>query len=401
MYPFGLGVYLHRVMDDTSLMGRVADLAAGAGAGWTREEFSWSELQPVRGEWDQERLAKLDRVVDLALARGMAVLGLISGPSAWSGGTAPAGPDEYGEFARFAADLATRYKGKIGHWEIWNEPNTARFWAPEPDPGAYYNLLKKVYPALKKVDPSIRVVGGALSDPRDLIYLFTLLAHGASSYMDILSVHPYTSPDPLENSTEEVNLRLMGQLMAQFGGEKRVWITEMGFPTCGDLRGVSQERQAELLVRSYLAALGAGVEVVQCYDFRDDGIDPADCEQGFGLITNQGAADPLSPKPAYHAFATMTALLGQSSFLQEVEISYDFRGVMFQDRTTGQRTLALWLIDQTGEDREVEITLGLRGSVDSTVDILGREVPFVHDGTSLTLTLSGSPLYVRGSFEAD
>ena len=400
-YPFGLGVYLHRVADDPALLIRVADLAAGTGAGWTREEFAWSLLEPAKGEYDQERLAQMDRVVEQASARGLAVLGLISGPSAWSGGAAPASRAEYRQFAEFAAYLARRYQGRVSHWEIWNEPNTARFWAPEPDPAAYCALLKEVYPALKKAAPSARVVAGALSDPQDLVYLFTLMAHGATAYMDILSVHPYTAPDPLENSREETNLRLMGQLTAQFGEEKPVWITELGFPTCQGLKGVSEERQAQLLVRAHLAALAAGARVVQWYDFRDDGTDPADCEQSFGLITHQEAGEPLAPKPAYQAFGAMTALLGQSQFLRELNLGYDFRGVLFRERTTDQKTLALWLVDQTGEDRQVELSLGLRGSVGSVLDIFGQEAPFVHDGDVLSLTLSGSPLYVRGEFETD
>ncbi len=399
--PFGVGVYLHRVMDDPVLMGRVADLAAGIGTGWTREEFNWSFVQPARGGYDQARLARLDSMVDLAGAKGLKVLGLITGPSAWSGGLAPASENEYKEFAAFAAFLAGRYRGRITYWEIWNEPNTARFWAPAPDPAAYAGLLKEVCPAVRKADPKARIVAGALSDPQDLVYLFTLFAHGVSPYMDIFSVHPYTSPGPLENTGEEVNLRLMGQLTAQFGPEKPIWITEMGFSTCDPPGGVSQDRQAALLVRAYLTALAAGVRVIQWYDFKDDGTDNQDCEQMFGLITHQSASPPLAPKPAYRAFATMTALLGRSLFKKTLELGYERRGEVFEDRTSAQKTLALWLVDQTGEEREELFGLGLSGSVDSVRDIFGREVTFAHDGTTLSLTLSGSPLYVQGDFEVE
>ena len=400
-YPFGLGVYLHRVMDDSALLGRVADLAAGAGTGWTREEFEWSVIQPSPGSYDQTRLNRFDTMVDRAEARGIRIVGLIRGPSAWSGGYAPSTKAEYEDFADFAAFLAKRYQGRINHWEIWNEPNTARFWAPEPDPAAYAALLKKVYPAIRKAAPQAQVLAGALSDPQDLVYLYAMFAHGISDYLDILSVHPYTSPNPLENSGEETNLRLLSQLTGQFGERKPVWVTEMGFPTCATAKGVTQERQAQLLVRAYLAALSAGVEVVQWYDFRDDGIDSGDSEQMFGLVTHQSADQPLSPKPAYHAFGAMTAVLGTSLFKEEVEIVYDFRGLVFQERASSKKTLVLWLIDQAGENRVIDFTLGLRGALESVRGLYGEDILHQFDGTSLSLELTGSPIYIRGYFQVE
>ncbi len=400
-FPFGLGGYLQRVMDYPDLMGRVAGLAAASGAGWTREEFEWSALQPSPGVWNRDRLTRVDQMVDLALASGLKIVGLINGPSAWSNGAAPSDLEDYEEFASFAAFLARRYEGRINHWEIWNEPNTARFWAPEPDPAAYAGLLEKVYPAVKKAAPEALILGGALADPQDLVYIFALLAHGASPHMDILSVHPYTAPDPLENSVEEVELRLLGRLTAQFGEEKPVWITEMGFPTCETAKGVTRERQARLLVRSYLAALSAGVRVVQWYDFRDDGIDSGDCEQMFGLVTHESADQALSPKPAYHAFAAMAALLGSSPFAEEWDLGYDFRGLVFRERDTGAKTLALWLVDRTGENREVEFSLNLSGTVDWVRDIYGREKAYQYNGTTLSLTLSGAPVYLQGDLRRE
>ena len=56
-----------------------------------------------------------------------------------------------------------RYKDRVHHWEIWNEPNYWRFWLPQPDVGAYTTLLKQAYAAIKAVDPAATVMVGGLT----------------------------------------------------------------------------------------------------------------------------------------------------------------------------------------------------------------------------------------------
>jgi hypothetical protein len=40
-------------------------------------------------------------------------------------------------FGEFCGAMAERYRGRIGAYEVWNEPNLAREWGNEPpDPAA-------------------------------------------------------------------------------------------------------------------------------------------------------------------------------------------------------------------------------------------------------------------------
>ena len=57
-------------------------------------------------------------------------------------------------FADFLAAVATRYKGRIQAYQIWNEPNLAREWGRQrPDPAGYARMLKTAYSAIKGIDP--------------------------------------------------------------------------------------------------------------------------------------------------------------------------------------------------------------------------------------------------------
>jgi hypothetical protein len=122
-------------------------------------------------------------------------------------------------FANHAAELA-REVPDLQNFIIGNEPNLNRFWLPQFNPDgsdaaapAYLSLLAGTYSALKAVDPTITVFGGAIS-PRGIdrpgtgrdthsptAFIQDLgAAYRASGLtgpvMDALAIHPYP-----ENST--------------------------------------------------------------------------------------------------------------------------------------------------------------------------------------------------------
>lgn len=96
----------------------------------------------------------------------MSIIAFINATPPWAmsqGGlplsSRPSDPDAYGAFT---AKVATRYKGKISAYEIWNEPNAVFFYSPAPDPAGYTDLLKSAYPRIKAVDPDATVIGGVV-----------------------------------------------------------------------------------------------------------------------------------------------------------------------------------------------------------------------------------------------
>ena len=77
-------------------------------------------------------------------------------------GTSP--PDNPRDWTDFLTALATRYRGRIHAYEIWNEPNLDREWGDKtPDPAAYTRMLKDSYQAIKAADPQALVVSAGMS----------------------------------------------------------------------------------------------------------------------------------------------------------------------------------------------------------------------------------------------
>ena len=161
------------------------------------------ELFEDRYNWDA-----VDKVVDAAAERGMAVLAAVTSTPRWASdhlgtNSAPRSEDDYAEFV---TELAKRYGAEnnggtatIAAFEIWNEPNGAPGWFPSPDPEAYTRLLKAAYTAIKKVDKSTLVVAAGLGvgfsflgltiNPVD--FIDRMYDAGAHGYFDAIAVHPY------------------------------------------------------------------------------------------------------------------------------------------------------------------------------------------------------------------
>jgi hypothetical protein len=313
-----IGMTLHPRGADAATLGREFDLMAEMGMTWVRMDVDWSvvEAQQSRLDW-----TTTDAIVDLAAARGMKVLGVIAFSPAWSRasgtGAEPttdqyARPDQLTSYANFARVVAERYTPRGVHsWEIWNEPNTAKFWPPQPDANEYGNLFRAAADAIRGVDPGATLLIGGLGPqfevpgrevaPAD--YLERLYDSGAAQLADGVAAHPYTFPAlPMDDNQRTVggfkDLPALHTVMERHGdGGKKIWITEFGAPTGTHPTAMSEDAQAAALqqARDQVSHWDWAGPLIY-YELVDGGTDPADTEQNFGVLR----AD-LAPKPAAKA----------------------------------------------------------------------------------------------------
>jgi hypothetical protein len=217
------------------------------GAPWIVEYFPWAyvELQPGRFVWNHT-----DLVIDHAQRQGLKVIARLGYVPEWARPkeTTPLylDRDHYAAFARYAAEFARRYAGKVDYIVVGNEPNLALEWGYQPvDPARYVDLLAVVYPAVKAANPDVQVLAGALAPTlappgsdqgmNDLEYLQDMYDLGAAAYFDILAIHAYgwhSEPDDPADP-EVVNFRraelLHAIMVANGDGAKPAMITEAGW----------------------------------------------------------------------------------------------------------------------------------------------------------------------------
>jgi hypothetical protein len=106
--------------------------------------------------------------------------------------------------------------------------------------------------------------------------------------------------------------------------------------------GVSEERQAQYLVRQWLANLAAGVNVSIFYDWRDDGDDPRENEHRFGTVRRD-----FAPKPSFLAARKLIAELNGYTFRHRLQgkTDRDWR-LLFQKADGPGLALVTWTTDE-------------------------------------------------------
>ena len=226
---------------------RSLELVREMGGSWIVELFPWAYYQ---GEDGNIAWGHPDLVINHANAQGLQVIARIGLTPEWARPPDTSlnylDEDAYDDFANFTAEFAKRYKGKVSHIIIGNEPNLNFEWGYRPTTAVdYVKLLEVVYPAVKEANPDIIVLGGALAptlEPKgspwgtnDLVYLADMYEAGAANYMDGLAVHSYgltfpteTEPDP--NILNFRRVELVRDVMVQYGDEEaQIYITETGW----------------------------------------------------------------------------------------------------------------------------------------------------------------------------
>ena len=86
---------------------------------------------------------------------------------------------------------------------------------------------------------------------------------------------------------------------------KKIWGTESGAPTGTASQATSEAGQAQSISEYYSGwntTYAAFTGPLLVYKHRDDGTNPADLEQNFGLLHND-----FSPKPAYATFKAIVS----------------------------------------------------------------------------------------------
>lgn len=376
--PYGVCAHLPRG-DEYPTAREELELMRKAGIGWARADFSWSGVEPRRGQWHFEHL---DQVVEWADAAGVRILPILDYDVEWAR-PAHAHLDLWCEYVRRVVE---RYKDRIRYWEVWNEPNLEMFWKDKPDAANYVKLLKASHETIKRIDPELKVLlGGTAGIPWD--YLKRIYAAGGKPLFDVMNVHPYRYPATPEQRPLLDDIQRLRRLMAGHGdAEKPIWFTEIGWPTHEGPRGVSPEAQARMLARAYLISLQAGIEVVFWYEFQAPEHKADYNEDHFGIVHRD-----LRPKPAYEAMVALSRARPAGSRA----VSGEWRsGALYHpgwQRPDGRKAWALWQAEG-----EVESSPSIDGRLDEAMDHLGRTVEPRREGNRLLLRVGEGPIYLIG-----
>lgn len=282
----GYGVQVHLFAGD---MAETLRWAQGLGVGWVKQQVAWNIIEhgPDNFEWEP-----LDRAVEACNGFGFKVLlSIIHAPDWTRASELEAGPPaDYAEFGRFMGQLATRYRGRVAAYELWNEPNLAREWQGDTlDPARFVALVAEGARGVRAADPGALVVSGApavtgINDGvvaiDDRVFLRGMYEAGIAQWIDGIAAHPYGFANPPDESWQDAvhvasshndhpsfffhdTLEDYHAIMLAYGDTgHQIWVTEFGWPSTEGMkvenmtgweyaRQVSETQQANYIVRAF------------------------------------------------------------------------------------------------------------------------------------------------------
>ncbi|MEE9617132.1 MAG: hypothetical protein V3T90_09015 [Anaerolineae bacterium] len=332
-------------------------MAYSAGSRWDRFDFIWPNIEPTNDGWN---FGAYDAVVNDLNAVGMNMVGILLWTPDWAttsglGGLsmprfdqrspdwyAPAHGDPLAPLVPSAASsppqglylswndpnnhwgdyvytVVSRYKDRVKHWEMWNEPEWSYFWTGTSTD--YAQLLKVGYQATKAACPDCTVLFGGLHYWLNTDYYKWVLnvlngdpaAPQNNHFFDVMSVHLYSRSS---NTYDEVR-NIRNGMSAYDVGDHPIWLTETGVPVWGDDLvdpkpkydyAATQDEAAAYVIQSYANSWASDVERYFFFRTHD-----ADMGEHFGLIRNDH-----SLRPAYVAYQVATTYLVSPTFTTRV-----------------------------------------------------------------------------------
>lgn len=376
--PFGMGIYFGNRYDPVDF-DRVGALARDAGIKWSREEYTWSLIEPEEGKFQWERY---DRAIDAASRYGVHLFGLFDYTVPWSSGAiAPRNDAQRADFANYVFQTVSHFKGRVKYWEVWNEPNIDVFWWPHVNVADYVALLRETYLSVKRADPTAVVMLGGCSGS-DLAWMDAIYKNGGGDYFDVLGFHPYADKSALDDGRYEYNLKYIRALMAHYGVVKPGWITEVGWPTTQG--GITHEEQAAAYAKMVAHSLGSGYVVrIVPYDFRDDADDPGYGEANFGVLRRD-----FSPKTSYTTYSFLSAHLANYTSARRDDPCAACIGYSFA--TPGGSFRILW---HPRKGQSAKISLAPKKET-TVFDVAGKEIQKVAAGQTAEVVVSNTPVFV-------
>jgi Glycosyl hydrolases family 39 len=232
--------------------------------GWRLSHVNWADLEPQENNW---YFSLLDRYADWSQQHTTEILMALTYTPQWASSAPnaptdvesgnPPGlsgpPRDMDDWKTFVRTVATRYKGRIHVYEIWNEPNRPQSWVGDVD--TMIVMTREASKILKEVDPGNIVVAPAPEEEKGLPWLNEFLRKGGAQYVDVIAYHFYIGTKPPEDLVPLI--QKVRSTMAQYHtGERQLWNTEAGWLGPATL---SPDLAAGYVARAYLLNWAAGV----------------------------------------------------------------------------------------------------------------------------------------------
>lgn len=310
---------------------RCYDRLEQLGAKWVRIQSGWCKTESTRGHYD---FHWLDKIVDNLIARGMRPwMCLCYGnelyDSTTSNKTGAVGcPPVLTEEAAAAWDeyvkkLVAHFKGRVSHYEVWNEPDGQWCWKHGPSGAEYGRFVIRTSKVIQSVDPEAKIFAGSTC-MRELDFITCALNAGMADYITDITYHHYQVD--VEYGITDI-MKARRALLDSYRPGIGIIQGETGCPSEPNGRGAlhdnrwTEEKQKKYIARMLMTDLSTEAKFASVFSLVDmyedlSGKDTVRLKENygfFGLLREQFDGNvptgDYEPKPSYKAMQTICSLV--------------------------------------------------------------------------------------------
>ena len=262
--------------DDTALQGPQQNaLIAAMKAAGTKD----ARINVMYGRVKAEGYGKIDQEVNALRAAGIApqitIMGTPDYAPQWDQSLSAKNTNAR-LAGQFAADVASHFKGRVGKYAAWNEPNWSGFISgadsdPKQAARRYRDLYRSMYSGIKGADKGAQVLLGEVTSAPNAKEFMRYLMAGKPLKTAGFAYHPYDQPgkpkttwdiDTLKDlqSTLE-RYKRQGKLQTAQGKAAPLYLTEFGYQAAE----VPTAKRAAKVARAYNLAKAAGAREFVSY----------------------------------------------------------------------------------------------------------------------------------------
>jgi hypothetical protein len=357
-----------------------------------RDDFSWKSVELTQGVLAVP--AKLGSYNASLSSAGISPLMILDyGNPYYDGGGKPVTDAGINAFVNYARFTVSSLSAEANYFEIWNEWDHGQ--APTT-PASYLNLVKATAPAIKAANGSSLVLAGSVTTAAIRAgWLDQLVQQGVLDYVDGVSIHPYIHCDP--DSRPEAWISFLNSIstrLQSLNGNKQVpiYITEMGWPSdtggCGNTPETVGKyiARAALLVRTVPSVRG-----LWWYDIINDGQDPTNREQNFGMMNYD-----YTPKPAFNALKDEASVISNG---RKFAILAAPAGVVLMEiaDAAGNKVFAVWTDNKATAQASLALTPATGATITSQQVGSGTQQGVSFANGQANLTITDNPLLIFGA----
>jgi hypothetical protein len=316
-----------------------------------RLQGGWATTEREPGKYDWRWL---DRVIDDARSRGLEIfLETNYGNPVYPGGGFPTSAEAWAAWDKWVEAMATRYKGKVRDWEMWNEPDGNKNHTPE----MVADIDIRTAEIIKRVIPDARIAGGVICGPKPAFaegWLKRVTGQQKQALFTWFIYHGYTRNPDVGHYEDVEKLKL---LFKKYAPEIKLWQGEAGTQSEFCLGGAlckypwTELTQAKWMTRRMLGDLGHDVGslifAIADLDYnRWDGYRLGDMDR-YGLVKTDKQYRLLKVKPSYYAVQNVVAVFDDTlerlaDDACAVECAKATACYAYQHKPSGQQLLVFW-----------------------------------------------------------